>query len=150
MWNGLSCQIQIKICKAVVLPSLLYSYETLTLCTTHTRTMNRFQLNCMPLDNTNRVVRQEIRDGSSQTCQSGDHWDPLCQELDGPDRACSVLERHWPSKTALWGSDHRKAYHGRSNCILKTLLNQAKNFDINPDTLLDVALDRTAYSCTVQ
>ena len=45
--NGLTTRTKLKVYKAVVLPSLLYSCETWTVYISHANTLNRFHLDCL-------------------------------------------------------------------------------------------------------
>ena len=45
--NGLTTRTKLKVYKAVVLPSLLYSCETWTVYSSHANTLNRFHLDCL-------------------------------------------------------------------------------------------------------
>ena len=45
--NGLITRTKLKVYKAVILPSLLYSCETWTVYSSHANTLNRFHLDCL-------------------------------------------------------------------------------------------------------
>jgi len=45
--TGLSQKTKMKVCKAIVLPSLLYSCETWTVYSSHVKKLKRFHMNCL-------------------------------------------------------------------------------------------------------
>ena len=58
----LSLEVKLKVCKVVVLPSLLYSCETWTVCSHHAKVLNRYHLNCL-----RRIVKITLHDKISDT-----------------------------------------------------------------------------------
>ena len=55
--NGLTTRTKLKVCKAVILPSLLYSCETWTVYSSHANKLNRFRL-----DSLRKILRVKWQD----------------------------------------------------------------------------------------
>ena len=150
--EGLSIKTKLKVYKAVILPSLLYSCETWTVCSRHLKLLNSFHLKCLhkilKIRWQDKVPDTEVLNSADMTSihtlisKNQLHWSGHVVRMDH-----NRLPKHIFYGELGSGKHTTGGQYKRCKDTLKASL---KNFNINPDTWENFAVIRTTWRSEIR
>ena len=150
--EGLSTQIKLKVYKAVILPSLLYSCETWTVDSRHLKSLNSFHLKCLrkilkicwqdKVPDTEVLHRADMTSIHTLISKNQLRWSGHVVRMD---------DNRLP-KRIFYGelATGKRTTGGQYKRYKDTLKASLKNFNINPDTWENLAAIRTAWRSEIR
>ena len=145
--EGLSTQTKLKVYKAVILPSLLYSCETWTVYSRHLKSLNSFHLKCLrkilkicwqdKVPDTEVLHRADMTSIHTLISKNQLRWSGHVVRMD---------DNRLP-KRIFYGelATGKRTTGGQYKRYKDTLKASLKNFNINPDTWENLAAIRTSW-----
>ena len=150
--EGLSTQTKLKVYKAVILPSLLYSCETWTVYSRHLKSLNSFHLKCLrkilkicwqdKVPDTEVLHRADMTSIHTLISKNQLRWSGHVVRMD---------DNRLP-KRVFYGelATGKRTTGGQYKRYKDTLKASLKNFNINPDTWENLAAIRTAWRSEIR
>ena len=147
--NGLTTRTKLKVYKAVVLPSLLYSCETWTVYSSHANTLNHFHLDCL-----RKILRIKWQDKIPDTEVLRLAGLPSIHTILGKNQlrffgldTCHAWMTTCLPKRLFYGelSAGKRSVGGQYKRYKDTLKVTMKNFHIDPDNWEQAAQDRPTW-----
>ena len=150
--EGLSTQTKLKVYKAVILPSLLYSCETWTVYSRHLKSLNSFHLKCLrkilkicwqdKVPDTEVLHRADMTSIHTLISKNQLRWSGHVVRMD---------DNRLP-KRIFYGelATGKRTTGGQYKRYKDTLKASLKNFNINPDTWENLAAIRTAWRSEIR
>ena len=150
--EGLSIQTKLKVYKAVILPSLLYSCETWTVYSRHLKSLNSFHLKCL-----RKILKIRWQDKVPDT--------EVLHRADTTSihTLISINQLHWSGhvvrmddnrlpKRIFYGvlATGKRTTGGQYKRYKDTLKASLKNFNIDPDTWENLAAIRTTWRSEIR
>ena len=150
--EGLSTQTKLKVYKAVILPSLLYSCETWTVYSRHLKSLNSFDLKCL-----RKIlkIRWQDKDPDTEVLHRADmtsihtlisknqlHWSGHVVRMDDNRLPKRIFYGELVTRKRTTGGQYK-----RYKDTLKVLL---KNCNISPDSWENLAATRTAWRTEIR
>ena len=148
--EGLSTQTKLKVYKAVVLPSLLYSCETWTVYSRHLKSLNSFHLKCLrkkilwqdKVPDTEVLHRADMTSIHTLISKTQLRWSGHVVIMDD-----NRLPKHIFYGVLATGKRTTGGQYKRHKDTLQVSL---KNFNINPDTWENLAAITTTWRSEIQ
>ena len=146
--EGLSTQTKLKVYKAIILPSLLYSCETWTVLQPPLEITKQLPSKVSTQDTENSLARQSPRTTEvlHRANMTSIHTLISKNQLRWSDHVVRMDDNHLP-KRIFYGElvTGKRTTGGQYKCYKDTLKASLKNFNINPDTWENLAATRTAW-----
>ena len=150
--EGLSTQTKLKVYKAVILPSLLYSCETWTVYSRHLKSLNSLHLKCLrkilKLCWQDKVPDTEVLHRADMTSI---HTPISKNQLRWSGHVVRMDDNRLP-KRIFYGelATRKRTTGGQYKRYKDTLKASLKNFNINPNTWENLAAIRTAWRSEIR
>ena len=150
--EGLSTQTKLKVYKAVILPSLLYSCETWTVYSRHLKSLNSFHLKCLrkilkirwqdKVPDTEVLHRADMTSIHTLISKNQLRWSGHVVRMDDNRLPKRIFYGELTTAKRTTGSQYKR--------YTDTLKAPLKNFNINPDTWENLAPIRTAWRSEIR